>query len=188
MALVQDPVQGLGIAPSSDPVLTPFYEALAKMVVVPAANPFEASTSEREVRSGGGGDAPANRGKPPTFSPPTPALQAGVALLRMHNSSLPFEGHMIKATVVGTSRRTVTLDTGLRVCRVARSEITPDCLVGTVRPPAAAAAPHAQAGIPVEERRRPGECVGGWQGWRAGSGAAGGLALTTSGESTAAAH
>lgn len=31
-------------------------------------------------------------------------------------------------------RRTVTLDTGLRPARLARSEISPDCIIGSTRP------------------------------------------------------
>lgn len=93
--------------PSDDPIMRPYYERLAKLQVVPAASPKEASPSE---------------------------LQGELELLRMHNSSLPthiLEGHMIRAQILEMGRRTVTLDTGLLPARVARADLPPECVVGT---------------------------------------------------------
>ncbi|PRW60439.1 30S ribosomal S1 isoform A [Chlorella sorokiniana] len=96
--------------PSSDPIMQPYYQQIAEMEVYSAASPRQASESERASE---------------------------LAMLRMHNMSLPrsvYEGHMIKATVLEIGRRTVTLDTGLRPARLARSEITADCIIGSTRP------------------------------------------------------
>ncbi|KAL4855023.1 30S ribosomal protein S1 [Chlorella vulgaris] len=90
-----------------DPIMQPYYKKLAKMDVFPAASVKQASRSETD---------------------------AELALLRLHNSSLPtsiMEGHMIKAEILEVGRRTVTLDTGLGPARVSRSDLPPDCLVGT---------------------------------------------------------
>ena len=45
-------------------------------------------------------------------------------------------------------RRTVTLDTGLKPARVARADLPPDCVIGSVRPPTAPRKPGAQRVLP----------------------------------------
>ncbi|KAL4422473.1 hypothetical protein ABPG75_008670 [Micractinium tetrahymenae] len=96
--------------PTSDPILRPFYERISGMQMYPAAGPRESSPSETACE---------------------------LELFRMHNSSLApiYDGHMIKATVLEVSRRTVTLDTGVKPARVARADLPPDCVIGSVRPP-----------------------------------------------------
>ncbi|KAL4436072.1 hypothetical protein ABPG77_005520 [Micractinium sp. CCAP 211/92] len=98
--------------PTKDPIMLPFYEKIAGMQMHPAAGPHESSPSETACE---------------------------LELFRIHNSSLApvYEGHMIKATVLEISRRTVTLDTGLKPARVARADLPPDCVIGSVRPPSA---------------------------------------------------
>lgn len=53
-AVAQAPASSLaslGVVPSSDPVMQPYYEELANMEVVPAKGVREASDSERAVRA-----------------------------------------------------------------------------------------------------------------------------------------
>ncbi|PSC74233.1 30S ribosomal S1 [Micractinium conductrix] len=94
--------------PASDPCMRPYYDQVARMQVVPAASPSEVSESERA---------------------------AELAMLRLHNSTCTpiYDGHMIKATVLEVGRRTVTLDTGLKPARVARSDLPPECIIGSTR-------------------------------------------------------
>lgn len=99
--------------PSSDPIMQPYYQQIAEMEVFSAASPRQASESEREVRRLPRRSAAAAClhptgcwafGRTCTLTAGCPlAVQSELAMLRMHNMSLPrsvYEGHMIKATVL----------------------------------------------------------------------------------------
>ena len=73
--------------------------------------------------------------------------------------SCPWDEHLPPRTLLPCApqigRRTVTLDTGLRPARLARSEITPECIIGSTRPdttprqPGAPARLHVMSCLPV---------------------------------------
>jgi hypothetical protein len=47
----------------------------------------------------------------------------------MHNTSMKFARHMIKAKVLHVDRKRVLIDTGPKVAKLALTDITPECIL-----------------------------------------------------------
>lgn len=47
----------------------------------------------------------------------------------MHNSSMAMAGRMIQAKVLQVDKKKILLDTGVKVAKIALSDITPDCII-----------------------------------------------------------
>lgn len=80
-----------------------------------------------------------------------PALQSALALFRLHNSSMKFSGHMIKARVIEVDKRKATLDAGAKIAKIAVSDITPECILER--------SADGSAGARAEGEVRPGDIV-----------------------------
>jgi len=70
-------------------------------------------------------------------------MDSALELFRLHNSSMKVSGgHMIKARVLEVDRKKITLDTGVKMAKIAVTDITPECILeqmpnadGTLRIP-----------------------------------------------------
>jgi hypothetical protein len=57
-------------------------------------------------------------------------IDSALQLFRLHNSSMKVSGgHMIKARVLEVDRKKITLDTGLKMAKIAVTDITPECIM-----------------------------------------------------------
>lgn len=57
-------------------------------------------------------------------------IDSALELFRLHNSSMKVSGgHMIKARVLEVDRKKITLDTGVKMAKIAVTDITPECIL-----------------------------------------------------------
>ena len=91
--------------------------------------PRQSSRERARRRSGRRLAALPHPAHPPT--PPPAAEQAELELYRLHNSSLKFGGHLIRAKVLDMDRKKIVVDTGLRTAKIGLADLTPECIVGT---------------------------------------------------------
>jgi hypothetical protein len=57
-------------------------------------------------------------------------IDSALELFRLHNSSMKVSGgHMIKARVLDVDRKKITLDTGVKMAKIAVTDITPECIL-----------------------------------------------------------
>lgn len=61
-------------------------------------------------------------------------MQRQLELLRLHNSSLNLHGQIIRARVIDMDRKKILIDTGLKIAKIAHSDITDECIIGTTNP------------------------------------------------------
>lgn len=66
-----------------------------------------------------------------------------LALLRLHNATYRMDGQIIKARVLELDRKKILIDTGIKIAKIAHSDITPECILGTT--------------VPGDTPRKPGE-------------------------------
>lgn len=60
-------------------------------------------------------------------------LQKQLELLRLHNISLNVHGQVIRARVLDMDRKKIVIDTGVKVAKIAHSDISSECIIGTTR-------------------------------------------------------
>lgn len=60
-------------------------------------------------------------------------LQRLLELLRLHNSTYNLHGQIITAKVLDMDRKKILIDTGIKIAKIAHSDIRPECIVGTTR-------------------------------------------------------
>lgn len=74
-------------------------------------------------------DLPVTQSPSPWSASPS-ELESSREIFRLHNSSLKVSGgHMIKARVLNVDRKRIMLDTGVKVAKIAVSDITPECIL-----------------------------------------------------------
>lgn len=61
-------------------------------------------------------------------------MQRQLELYRLHNSSLNLHGQIIRARVIDMDRKKILIDTGLKIAKIAHSDITDECIIGTTNP------------------------------------------------------
>ena len=60
-------------------------------------------------------------------------MQKQLALLQLHNASYSLQGQIIRARVLDIDRKKILIDTGVKIAKIAHSDITTECIVGTTR-------------------------------------------------------
>lgn len=82
---------------------------------------------------------------PSAFKSSPSEIESALKLFELHNSSMKVSGgHMIKARVLAVDRRKITLDAGVKVAKIAVSDITPECILEQAPSPDATPRSHGQ--------------------------------------------
>jgi hypothetical protein len=97
------PASTLNNPETDDPLQASRLDEALRMPIEHATSAYTASPSERD---------------------------SALALFRLHNSSMPVSGgHMIKARVLQVDKKAILLDTGVKLAKIAASDITADCIL-----------------------------------------------------------
>lgn len=94
------------LGPISDPLQLRKLQEAINLPVEPSKEPLGASESERAKQ---------------------------LALLQLHSSAYSLQGQIIRARVLDIDRKKILIDTGIKIAKIAHSDITSECIVGTTR-------------------------------------------------------